>query len=285
MANERVYQAAAPVATGRGLVASSFQYYLTGDEFLRVEASAPQISNIVVDIGARHWREADRVIQVHRERLVVDQLASVTRADYALDAGALLNLRVSTANAAAVLGRLFVRAQLTVGSGAAASVLGTLLQGYISPANDRAWPGSPIETMHDGLGAEVTPSASVFNPTAAIWIVPAGVRWRVMTGRVVFLTSAVVINRFMAVDVFEPGGLGIWQSADGVAIGPSSGATFSFGAGLGFTNDASLGAAYLQIPADLELAAGSVLQLRSINGQVGDAFAATALYVREWLDQ
>jgi hypothetical protein len=285
VASERVFQGAAPVASGRGLVASSFQFYLTGDEYLRVEALSPQVIDTVVDIGARRWREADRSIQVQRERLVTDPLLSVTRAEYPLDAGAFLNLRLSTRSTGALLGRLFVRAQLVTGAGDAGAVVGTLLQGYISPENDRAWPGSPIETMHDSLGATIRPSGSVINPTNLIYIVPAGVRWRVMAGRALFVASAAVANRNMLLEVFDPSGQMLWQSTNGYAVAAGVAAGFSFGAGLSFSNDASLTVTYLSMPQDLDLLAGSVLQLRTLNAQLGDVFSSPALWVREWLDQ
>jgi hypothetical protein len=153
VAVEQVYPGAAPVAIGRGLVASSFQYYLSGVESLRVTVQAI-LPGGTVDVLWRTWREDDRSIVLTRESIDYGSVVALsTTHEYPLQAGALLNVRVGVGSGTGVYGLLWVRVQLLQGRGTAALVVGTLLQGYVSNQNDLAWPGSPIEKQDQAAGS------------------------------------------------------------------------------------------------------------------------------------
>jgi hypothetical protein len=283
MAAERVFPGAAPVASGRGLVASSFQYYLTGDESLRVQTISSNVPGAIVDVGVRLWREDDRAIFIERERHVCSPPA-LSQKDYALPAGALLNLRLSTTTSTAVYGRLFVRAQLIRGAGAAADVVGTLAQGYISPQNDRAWPGSPIESMQDSLGVVINPGWTIVAGPNLIATVPAGVRYRVVGGHFQFTAAGVGINRECFVVAADALGALVWVGANGVAVPPGTSAAFAFGAGLSPSAITSTGNSHLPWPDELDLTVGMSVQVLVAQVNPADLFATTALLVREWMD-
>jgi hypothetical protein len=282
---ERFFPGVGPVLPGRGLVASSFQYYLTGDESLRVETlNTLGPSDVpVVDVGVRLWREDDRAIIVERERHVGNFL-TLSRADYALPAGALLNLRLSTASALVVYGNLFVRAQLIRGAGPSADVIGTLTQGYLSPQNDRAWPGSPIESMHDSLGV-VTFANFVFVAGPSLSLpVPAGVRWRLMSGHFDFQAFAAGVNRELFVVIADAVGNRVWVGANGVICAPGNAAGVAFGAGVAPSAIVSLGQSHLPLPVDLDLSAGMTLQITVGNANINDLFLGSRVMVRQWMD-
>lgn len=283
MAAERVYPGAAPVASGRGLVASSFQYYLTGDESLRVETISNNAPFAIVDVGVRLWREDDRAIIIERERHVCSPPA-LSQKDYALPAGALLNLRLATSTAAAIYGRLFVRAQLIRGTGAAADVIGTLVQGYLSPQNDIAWPGSPIQTMHDGRGVIFDVGWSLVAGPALVMTVPAGVRYRVIAGAFYYTTSAAPGNRIVIPKAQSALGKDIWLGPPAAQQAPGTTSFYSIGSGMSPNNRVELGVIALPWPADLELAVGQSVTVSVISADAADAFSIQSLVVREWMD-
>jgi hypothetical protein len=284
MAAERVFPAVGPVASGRGLVASSFQYYLTGDESLRVETISSNVPGAIVDVGVRLWREDDRAVIIERERHVCLP-PTLSQKDYALPAGALLNLRLSTTTSNARYGRLFVRAQLIRGGGAAADVVGTLTQGYISPQNDRAWPGSPVEQMKDSPGVVVNPGWVINVGPRLDMTVPASTRYRVISGRCQYTAAAVVANRYLFTIVTDSIGNTIWAGGTDVAITAGTTWTLAFAAGLGPSSVVAPGFLVLPWPNDLDLSAGQTASIVPFNPQAGDTLTGGALTVREWMEQ
>lgn len=278
-----MYQAA-PVSIGRGLVASSFQYYLTGAENLRVTAFY-RFAPLTVDLAWRFWREQDRVIQLGADSMRVTALGVTTTKDFALDAGALVGLRIGTSQAGLQLGELWVRVQLIRGLGGATQVIGTLLQGYVTAENDLAWPGSPLQSQHDGRGAvRHLTFAGVAGPAVQL-TVPAGVRWRVVTGRVVLNTSAAVGNRTpfaMALDSF---GNAYWVGINSVVTPPSSAGGYAFAAAQSPSAVTALGGSHLPWPDDLELGAGDSVRVQAAGIDAADTWTPATLLVREWLDQ
>lgn len=283
MATERITSGAQGVAIGRGLVASSFQYYLTGAESIRVSAIS-RYSNVKVDITYRFWREQDRQIQVNRDALTVSLDDPPTLKSVGLDAGALLNLRLSTDDTRPKLGMLWVRAQLVIGDGAAAQVLGTLLQGYISAQNDLGWPGSPLQTMHESHGSIITAPWVVLAGPAVSTNVPPHSRWRVVSGR--FVLQAVGAGPARTPIVFTTNSAGIvtWSSGNGQSCAAGNIRTYSFGAGVAPSDVIGLDQTMLSWPTDMELGPLDTVQAAFLSGQVTDLVTNTALLVREWFD-
>jgi hypothetical protein len=191
VASSAYSKGAAPVTSGRGLVASSFQYYLTGDESLRVETISNNVPFAVVDVGARLWREDDRAIIIERERHVCSPPA-LSQKDYALPAGALLNLRLSTTTAAAIFGRLFVRAQLIRGFGTAATWSGRSRRAISRRKTTAHGRGRRSRQMHDSLGVVVNPGFVLTAGPSLQMTVPAGVRYRVIAGHFVLIAATAV---------------------------------------------------------------------------------------------
>jgi len=285
MTLERISPGAPPVAIGRGLVASSFQYYLTGDESLRLEAISltGTFDLATVDVGLRLWRASDRAIVYERESHVCNP-AAFSQVDYPLTEGALLSLRLSTPTASAIYGMLFVRASLIVGSGTAAQVIGTLAQGYISPQNDRAWPGSPNETMLGFPGFIANPIAIQTAGPVITLTVPAQKRYRVMSGFFSYVANGAGVNRLLLVKAIDTIGGQCWIGANGVNLAPGGTGFFGFAAGQSPSGITFSNISMLPWPADLDLTAGMALQIVALNANVADVFSNVSIVVKQWMD-
>jgi hypothetical protein len=285
MANESVFPAAAPVTIGRGLVASSFQFYLSGTESLRV-TTITRFFAVDVDVAWRFWREDTRAIQINRQAIRVSGLVATDTTDIPLDAGAIVNLRVGTATTLPKYGQVFVRVEIVQGSGPAATVLGTLLQGYISASNDLAWPGSPLQSMHDSRGTVVDAGWDLFQgPLRGEKTVPTGARWVLMAGSLLLTTGAAAGTRGAIFELFTHAGSYIYRCASDATVGPGSSMQYSIGSGLGLASAPANGIGTMACPGQLELFAGDIVRMLILNGQVGDVLSGYALQVREWLDQ
>jgi hypothetical protein len=282
---EKVFPGVGPVLPGRGLVASSFQYYLTGDESLRLEIINLFALSLtpVVDVGARLWREDDRAVIVERESLAAT-LGTLARADYPLPAGALLNLRLSTATPGVVYGTVFVRAQLIRGSGASANVIGTLTQGYISTQTDRAWPGSPLESMHDAPGVIGFASMALLVGPSLSLTVPTGFRWRLLMGHFDYVAVAAGLNREFFVIVLDPFGQRLWVGANNVTCAPGAAAAMSFGPAVAPSTIVSFGQSHLPLPAEVDMSEGMTLQITVGNVNINDLFVGARVLLRQWMD-
>jgi len=272
----------APATIGRGLVASSFQYYLTGDENLRLEVESDWVA-ARVELAWRFWRESDRTIQLTRQSHLTSDITRSTRSTYKLDAGALLNVRVSTPVLPPPYGMTWVRVQLIRGLEGGTEVIGTLLQGYVSLTNDLNWPGSPIEKQDGSSGVirQVGFSNNGFDLRATV---PTDRRWRVVCGRFAYTTGGVAGARNPFVIGLDAAAAIYWAGIVPSNIPPGSTFVFSFGAGMSPSAVTVVGLFHLPWPNDLEMAAGHQVRASVDGFQAGDSFSNGALVVRQWMD-
>jgi hypothetical protein len=284
VAVERVFPGAtSSAAIGRGLVASSFQYYLTGDEQLRVTVTTLQGARDY-DITYRFWRESDRQIQVARQRLsTTDPGPSTATATYPLDSGALLNLRVGRTGLNVFYGLTWVQVQIVRGDGAAQIVLGTLLQGFVSNQNDLGWPGSPIEKQDQASGF-IQSVGAIITGASATWTVPVGERWRVICGRFAYTAGAVAGTRFPFLQVNDAGVNQVFVDCAEWSFGAGQQAFIGFAPGV--TRSSAIGSAVASLcfPADLEIRGGDTVTATTVGAQVGDAVSGATLAVRTRVD-
>lgn len=280
---ERVFPGAAGAAIGRGLVASSFQYYLTGDEALKVTVTTLQGARDY-DITYRFWREADREIQVARQRVsTTDPGPSSATATFPLDAGALLNLRVGRTGLNVFYGLSWVQVQIVRGDSAAQLVLGTLLQGFISNQNDLGWPGSPVEKQDQTSGFIVTQLPTVAGAVAT-WTVPAGERWKVLSGQFTYACSGVAGNRFPQVRLVDGSAQGVFFDVTEWFVGAGSTVFLSFGNGVTRSAGPASGAAGLCWPLDIEVNGGCAIKATASGAQAGDTVTNGTLLIRTRVD-
>lgn len=270
-------------AIGRGLVASSFQYYLSGDEALRVTVECLTGARDI-EIAWRLWREQDRQIILTRDTFKTGAVgpSSISRT-YPLDAGALINLRLACGATSIPYGLVWVRAQIVRGAGGAEIIIGTLLQGFLSTQNDLGWPGSPIEKQDQASGFIIS-EIPVIAASTAVWTVPVGERWKVVSGRFQFACSGVAANRYATVFVSDGSAQVVYLDVTEIALVAGATGTFSFASGVTRSPTAPSGAASLSWPADLEINAGCSITAQAFNLQAGDVISNAVLFVRTRVD-
>lgn len=281
---ERFAPGAPAAAIGSGLVASSFQYYLTGDESLRVIVTPLRLPAGTIELAWRSWRQSDRQVVLTRQSIpagVIFPIASTT--EYPLNAGALLNLRVGVGSTAVQYGLVWVRVQLILGAGTSANVIGTLAQGFVSTQNDLGWPGSPIEKQDQAAGFLVS-EPGVLGGASVLWTVSAGQRYRVICGRFSYAASAVAGNRNGFVAVLDPAGNYVYAGENSVAFGAGVTQAFSFAAGHSPSADGAASNFHLPFPTDLELMTGWQVQVSASGAQAGDGISGPILVYRTRVD-
>jgi hypothetical protein len=180
VAEEQLF-GAQPVSTAAGrVIASPFQFVLTGEDNLRV-ISLNSLAGVRVKIQGRRLNDRGKV-----DAFAFDHVPNSDRSarseDYALGVGAILNLVVFAYAGTPVVGQTFVITQLIRGFGASAVVLGTLLQGYVTSVQELAWPGSPLVSSTDGepyVRNIVGTAPGVGNEIDET--VPSGARWELVS--------------------------------------------------------------------------------------------------------
>jgi hypothetical protein len=214
----------APIGPGTQVIASPSQFLFTGSEALRATVYTMFPLQTLV-LQGRFRADSDGTVKPFSYVLDVPSTSIAGQMfEVPLPVGTLLNLRVGTTSSAVSLGTCFARVQQIVGSGSAATVIGTLLQGYVSTNVDLGWPGSPLASMHDGRGAllpflwTITGLLSLqasFSP-------PAGLRAVVVSGEVVVTTSAVVADRTIELVIQQAGSTQNIAVAGALTVMPAS---------------------------------------------------------------
>ena len=274
---------ATPTLDDRGrIVSSPFQFYVTGNERLRVT-----VTNSVVGVGVvarlrTLTRAGDVQVNEYRHTATADRTSTYT--DFPIDDGFVLNAEFAAEGAAVKIGQTFVRAQIVRGSGNAALSFGTLVQGYVTRNQGLAWPGSPITSSIEGGG--VLRLIDGTNPPLGSEIsetVPAGARWELLCLGATLATGAALGNRRPML-AFVSGAVGHWLRAQSGTIGPSSGATVIWAANIGDSNNGSFPRFAAPLPTSQNLLAGFQIVTTTDLFAAGDFYTNVKLLVREWLE-
>lgn len=279
MASETIYPAgrASPVSSGM-----AWPFLTDGSESLRVSFRGRGLG-IVGLVTGRVWHRDSGRIEVFSQRPTTVQSAILVQDDYPLPAGALLNLRLTT-DPGVKYGAVFGSAQLVRGSNPSAStVIATIAQGYTNTTNERAFPGSPIQSFGDGPGLIIDPAWGAFAAPLRLEVQSGNFeRWRALSGLGQLITSGVAGVRTVYTRATNGFGQLIWQGTGGVAHGPGATVGYSFGAGVAPSGITGGGVAMLPWPADLDLDPGSVITMGVDNAQLGDIVVPFGLNVRFW---
>lgn len=197
---------AAPAQSGGGrVIASPFQFYLDGNDNLRIEGWNSK-SGVVLKCAGRFVDEKGEVdVFEFPLALTADRIRTV--ADFALARGFLLNLVVTATLATPLLGQTFARVSVIRGFSGATIELGTLLQGYVTGALGIAWPGSVIQQSHEIEGYARYYAGTIPAPGSAInEVVPTNAHWRVLAAHVSLSTDATAGNRQPFLQFFDNAG-------------------------------------------------------------------------------
>jgi hypothetical protein len=279
---EVVFQGAPPIIGGARLLPSPSQFFLTGEDRLRI-VSANSLAGVSLRV---QWRTAtlggDVVPSSQTHTPNSDR--TVKQQDFELGSGSLLNVTVFAGAGAPVIGQTYVMVQIVRGEGLAAIVLGTILAGYVTAVQALGFPGSPIVSSVEGepyLRAitGTTPAAGAILSES----VPAGARWEVLTWSFLLVTNATAANRK---PYFQPGvgavTYGVIMNFSTVPASTSS--FFTFQATMASTSDPVEGLYQAGWGNRILLPAGSSLITSARQLQVGDQFSNLTYIVREWLE-
>lgn len=278
---ERVIAASPiPIAGGR-VIASPFQFYLDGADNIRVEGWNSCVGAALEVQG----RAIDNEGQVQTFNMVLPLTADRTRArrDFAAVRGYILNLIVLARDADPCIGQTFTRVSIIRGFTGATTVLGVLLQGYVTAQQGLGWPGSPIENSLVAMPVDRFIEGTV--PAAGAnfsEVVPTGARWQ-LTGVFASFTTAVGgANRSIQLRTLSPVTSAIYVQPTTQA--PALTYTYSWGANLPIAVDPVSQRAQQSFRDPTIMIEGESVGSLVTNIAAGDQWSVVRLNVREWLE-
>jgi hypothetical protein len=286
VAGERVFPAVNQVVGGGRILASPSSFYVTGEDRLRI-VSYNVATGVVVGV---HWRSSNAVGDTvpSRQFHIANSDRSAATDDYELGNGNLLNVTVFVTSGTPIMGQTFVKVQLVRGAGAAAIVLGTILQGYVTAAQAMGWPGSPIVNSVESGGflREIQGT----RPAAGAEIIetcPTGARWEILGMNITMTCSATAATRFTRIGFSNSGFvpaivLGMYMSAnetDNQIYAPNL-------PRVNANDQLSTGQFLAQFPLPGKPLLRSADFFRTFTDriQAGDQWSAPSYLVREWLE-
>lgn len=279
---EQAFPSQAPITGGGRLLPSPAQFYVTGEDRLRI-VSANALTGVSLNV---HWRHAPLSggTVPNAERHVPASDRSVQVQDFSLGVGSLLNVTVFAGAGAPTIGQTYVMIQLVRGTGTAALVLGTLLAGYVTSTQALGWPGSPIAGSLEGGGAYrsivgATPAAGVDLAET----VPTGARWELQHVFATLATSIAAGNRVPYLRK-QIGGSNAVFTFNPNPVAPNTFAGFGWAPNLPVGFDATNAAWITPLAQPLVLLAGDALNTFTFGLQAGDQWGNVRYTVREWLE-
>jgi hypothetical protein len=254
---------------------------LTGEENFRLTTFG-SLAAAVVALEGRVVTPDNCVVPL-LETQVPNSDRSAKVSIYPAGVGMLTNVQLRVSTGTAISGHVFAILEIGRGREGGFQPLATLIQGYITSAARRVWPGSTIDASTAGQGRPRTITGT--DPAANTEIsetVPTGARWKIGAISFALVTDANVATR-SALLTIDDGATIIWQS--GISTGQAASLTgiYRYAPGAAST---TIGTNHFNfaLPANLILVAGS--RIRTVTGslQVGDNYGAPVLHVEEFLE-
>ena len=255
--------------------------WLTGEDNLRL-TTIGALAGAGIAIEGRLIDAAGRVIPF-AERHVPNSNYTANATVHQMREGMLTHVQLRVTAGAVLRGHVFATLELVRGMTGALQPIATLLQGYVTANARLAWPGSPIEGSTSGAGRLRTILGT--DPAAGAEIaevVPASVRWRLLSVAYTFVASAAAANREPVLTI-DDGTNALWETSSGVAVTASQTAKYRAGVG---TPLATIGTRVytLPLPEGLYLAAGSRIRTVTAALDVGDNYGAPVYAVEEFIE-
>jgi hypothetical protein len=279
---ERIFP---PLSVGLGgsrIYSAPPPLYVTGEDYVRAIAVSV-LGGLSVQIHAR-LVTTDGATVAHGWSLptIADRLPAAR--EFHAGVGSLLNVTAAMAKGQGVFGPTYIVVQVVRGRGDAATVLATILAGYVTDIQALGFPGSPItlSTEVAGFLRMLTGTA----PAAGAEIseaVPSNARWRLLRLFAFFQTTAAAGNRIVRLK-FVAGGAGSAFVTHTTVQGPSTTTFYTWAPGLALAYDAAGLAATAPLPHDPLLAASSTFQTDTFGLQAGDLWSTPQFAVREWFE-
>lgn len=274
---------APPLSTAaERVIASPFQFITSGEDNLRV-VSVNSLAGVRLKIQGR-WRNDRGQIEAFSHDHVPNSDRTVAKNEYTLGIGAVLNVVVFANAGTPVVGQTFVIVQLIRGTGAAAVVLGTLLQGYVTSTQGLAWPGSPIQSSTDSepyvrnlVGTDPAAGSEI------IETVPNGARWELVSFNAFMSKNAVnggpmELRKVVGADIF-------WQIVASHTQNAGTVINYNFAQGVNTVSAGppGTGTSNHALPLNTHFVAGDKIQTSLVNN-AGDNWSPPAYTVKEWLE-
>lgn len=283
---EQAFPALAPRVTSE-FRASLLQIPIFGDEhllyqFVNLNTTTP----VQVGIIGRLWSDQTREVKYFSDLQTMVAGGSVAQT-FTLERGALLTLAARVATDNIQLGEVWGRVLLTKGRTGAVTFPATVLQGYIGTFNDLAWPGSPIQDLHEGKGVIRYRTWTQFSPSILEITVPADRRWRILTGQVVLITDANPGNRLVEVQIEHAGNV-VFAAEASPPHPANTSRSYNLQPSITASAQMSVNSHAVGFVPDLEVVGGDIVRMRADEGTLfsaGDTFQGRSLTVREWFDQ
>lgn len=274
---------AVPLITGGGkILPSPSQFYLTGEDRLRI-VTVCSVTGVTVAIRARI---ADFNGDTKPEGWThLPASNRTTRSeDYPVGDGSLLNVTVFASAGTVRIGQLYVMVQLVRGFGAAAVVLATLLAGYVTTTTALGFPGSPIESSVEGYGAyrRITGTTPALGGEISE-TVPTGARWQLLGVNATLTTSVVAVNRTPNL-YMDDGGSQYFASGQPVPVGASSTTAYWWAVGMPLAVQVGLIGSMAGLFEPNRMIAGTRFFTITSNLQAGDQWSPPNYLVQEWLE-
>lgn len=279
---EQVFVGQPPIFGGSRLLPSPSQFYLTGEDRLRV-VSVNSLAGVSLKV---QWRTAITSGEIVPSSVdhTPNSDRTVKAQDYELGTGSLLNVTVFASAGSPLIGQSYVMVQIIRGDSPAAIVLGTILAGYITATQALGFPGSSIVSSTEGepyarVIQGATPAAGALITEA----VPTGARWELTNWNFRLQASALAANR---VPYFQAmaGALVIATTVHSTAVVAGELWDFTCGPNLAYLHSTTAGRAQLPLPQRLVVPSGATFSTGASNLQANDQLSNVAYVVREWLE-
>lgn len=261
---------------------SPWHFQFTGEDALRLTVHNSQVG-VVIAVNYRIQPPSGPTI-AHAHAFTPTSDRSTSTVEWPLGLGYLLNVSLFTSTGAPKRGQTFARLQIIRGRGGAGVVLGTIVQGYVTGNQDRAWPGSPLEGSLEGDGyyrfIVGTDPAAGAHP---LEVVPTGARWALSTWRVGLTASAVAGTRVPRL-TFTFGGTPCHRSPSPGSVTAGSSADFHWATGMALETVLGGNIAVAGLPIGMVLIEGMDVRMATTAFDTADNYDTPVFTVREWLE-
>lgn len=177
-------------------------FFVDGSYGIRIN-SWNSLAGVVITVRARFLNSDGRLINQEWTHTPNSNRTKAT-SDFPLGVGFPLNVTAFASTGTPLIGQTFVQVQIISGLGGATTLLGTMLQDYVTSVQALAWPGSPIRSSIEGGGFPRTiVGAAPAAGAQVIETVPTGARWVLRSWFQQFATAVAVANRFLFLQVFS----------------------------------------------------------------------------------
>jgi hypothetical protein len=283
MPTERILIATPQAGGGARIVASPFQFLVTGEDNLRVRAWNSSDGSPYAITG--RIRLDDGTLQVFTHTITPTSDRAANEYLFPLGTGFVLNVTVESLDATVARGECYVSLELVRGFSGAIATLGTLAANYVAGALPLAWPGTAVENPLEGRGAySVIPGAPPGPGAQLSYTVPAHARWHLHQLYCRLTANGVVGVRRAILQGSDAAAQQRWVSVAPYQQNALEVVDYTWMPGMAHETTLLPGTTTAGLPWPHELIPGSILQTFVAGGTGGDAWGAPILCIEEWID-